>query len=1008
MKVSGKRTKQLTASIMATLVFGGTLLGASTVSAADNIVQGKNSRVVYDNNGSSQAYIVIGDGSIAFSGKGGQERAISPTGKAEDAAGAIAIGNQTYARSGSIMIGSHNFKGNMGDVTEIDSYKLEKEGEHGVYGHTVATMTVGTNSFTKGFLATTTGAYNIQSSRNVGYNDKKGGFLGLFPYNNYALENFGATVMGSLNSNESMTAPEVDGYGNYSYSGIANSIVGVANRVNNSNGALVYGAGNEITNSITDIKGILESPSLKDVTAQSNTLRDAIRKSNSGGATMAFGGGNVANYTNLTMITGVNNTVKGTADNIIKLDSIIGYNNTVTGASDIKLIGNNNIIEEKANNNIIFGDNYTLKSGKTNNVILGSAEEEEEKRELAVSNATILGYNANVQKEGGVALGSGSVLNDSESQLDKSGWDVSVNKESTDTNYTWRPTLAAVSIGVSSTSTRRITNVAAGLNDTDAVNVAQLKRAMTTPVTFYSSGSKDSEGAYKSGNKIQSTMNISHLAFDFGDGLEVTEVGEDNDKRILVTLDKDALKDDPAFKGPKGKDGADGKSAYDIWKDSDTKNIDKTEKDFLDSLKGEPGKDGADGTNGADGKSAYEVWKENGNDGKTEKEFIDSLKGEPGKDGADGTNGADGKSAYEVWKENGHPDGTIEAYEKAIKGEAGEKGADGKSAYDIWKNSNTNNANKTEREFLDSLKGKDGKDGKDGGVGKVSGSSNISVNNKEKDLTKPANYEVSLNNNISVERVTASQRVTVGNTTIQDNSIHMGNKGSLTIGNSTNTTTVNAEGLTIKNGPSITTNGIDAGGKKISNVAGSELTADSTYAVNGGQLYTVREDLNNRIDGVDKHVNALDNRIRETNRRVDKVGAGAAALAALHPLDFDADDKWNIAAGVGAYKGTSAMALGAFYRPNEVTQLSIGGAFGNGENMWNMGISWRTGSGESYSGKSKAELVRMVNAMEARDAQQDAIIQQQQADIQKQQEGLAKQEAEINELKAMVQQLLTK
>lgn len=971
MKVSGKRTKQLTASIMATLVFGGgTLLGASTVSAADNIVQGKNSRVVYDNNGSSQAYIVIGDGSIAFSGKGGQERAISPTGKAEDAAGAIAIGNQTYARSGSIMIGSHNFKGNMGDVTGIDPSKLETEGEHGVYGHTVATMTVGTNSFTKGFLATTTGDYNIQSSRNVGYNDKKGGFLGLFPYNNYALENFGATVMGSLNSNESMTAPEVDGYGNYSYSGIANSIVGVANRVNNSNGALVYGAGNEITNSVINISGVSDTTKLNDTTRVANTFRNAIRKSN-GGATMAFGGGNVADYTNLTMITGVNNTVKGTANNIIKLDSIIGYNNTVTGASDIKLIGNNNSIEEKANNNIIFGDNYTLKSEKTNNVILGSAEET---RELNVSHATILGYNANVKAEGGVALGFGSVLNASESQLDKSGWDkTGTNGQSSDTSYIWRPTHAAVSVGVSGQSTRRITNVAAGLNDTDAVNVAQLKRAMTTPVTFYSDGSKDSEGAYKSGNKIQSTMNISHLAFDFGDGLKATEVGEDNDKRILVTLDKNTLKNDPAFKGPKGKDGADGKSAYDIWKDSDTKNIDKTEKDFL-----------------------------------------DSLKGEPGKDGADGTNGADGKSAYEVWKENGNPDGTIEDYEKAIKGEKGdqgepgEKGADGDSAYDIWKNSNTNNANKTEREFLDSLKGKDGKDGKDGGVGKVSGSSNISVNNKEKDLTKPANYEVSLNNNISVERVTASQRVTVGNTTIQDNSIHMGNEGSLTIGNSTNTTTVNANGLTITNGPSITTNGIDAGGKKISNVAGSELTADSTYAVNGGQLYTVREDLNNRIDGVDKHVNALDNRIRETNRRVDKVGAGAAALAALHPLDFDADDKWNIAAGVGAYKGTSAMALGAFYRPNEVMQLSIGGAFGNGENMWNMGISWRTGSGESYSGKSKAELVRMVNAMEARDAQQDAIIKQQQVDIQKQQEGLAKQEAEINELKAMVQQLLAK
>lgn len=858
--------------------------------------------MVYDNDGSSQAYIVIGDGSKVLSGKGGQERAISPTSDVGDAAGAIVIGNQGYARSGSIMIGSHSFKGNMGDVTGIDSSKLETEGEHGVYGYTVATMTVGTNSFTKGFLATTLGNYNIQTSRNVGY-----GFT-----NKYNLENFGATVVGTLNSNESYTSPEKSGFFAKSYSGIANSIIGIANRVNNSNGALVYGAGNEITNSVINISGVYDTTNLNDTTKAANTFRGAIRNSNGGGATMAFGGGNVADYTNLTMITGVNNTVKGTADNIIKLDSIIGYNNTVTGASDIKLIGNSNTIEEKANNNIIFGDNYTLKSEKTKNIILGSADSQ---TELNVSNATILGYNANVQVDGGVALGFGSSLNAAESDMNTSGWDVSTNAASTENNYTWRPTLAAVSIGVSGTSTRRITNVAAGLNDTDAVNVAQLKRAMTTPVTFYSGGSKASGSYVVGGTKYE--MKLSNLKFDFGDGIKAEEVGTDGDKKIFVRLDKDYISKDDTFKGPKGKDGADGKSAYDVWK-------------------------------------------ENGNEGKTEKEFIDSLKGEPGEKGADGTNGADGKSAY-----------------------------------DIWKNSDINNANKTEKEFIDSLKGEPGKDG---GVGKVqSGDSNIVISPEGMDSTtpsKPAEYEVSLSKNISVDSVTASKQVTVGNTTIQDNSIHMGNEGSLTIENSTNTTTVNANGLTITNGPSITTNGIDAGGKTISNVAGSELTADSTYAVNGGQLYTVREDLNNRI--------------RETNRRVDKVGAGAAALAALHPLDFDADDKWNIAAGVGAYKGTSAMALGAFYRPNEVTQLSIGGAFGNGENMWNMGISWRTGSGESYSGKSKAELVRMVNAMEARDAQQDAIIQQQQADIQKQQEGLAKQEAEINELKAMVQQLLAK
>ncbi|WP_051245848.1 ESPR-type extended signal peptide-containing protein [Veillonella magna] len=951
--------------------------------------------------------------------------------------GSIAIGDNAFARTGSTMIGSHNYKGELGDTT-VDTASTR------TYALNVYATTVGANSFSNGAFTTTTGAYNIISSN---YN---GGRLA------NPVKNLGATITGALNSIEGMN-------GEY-YSGIANTITGVANRTSNSNGSLIYGAGNEITNSIVTLK---KAPTNSGDSAKefAGKIRTTIKESDGGGATMAFGGGNVANYTNLTMITGVNNTVTGQENEedpgeVVTLDSVIGHNNTITKASKVKIIGSNNTVEKGANDNIIFGDNYTLKSGKTNNVILGSAEKN---RELAVSNATILGYNANVQKEGGVALGSESVASVDKEKTGydpRTGTEYALSDSDKDSAYIWQSTRAAVSVGdlVGDTKiTRQITGVAAGTNDTDAVNVAQLKRAMTTPVTFYSGGSKDSKDAYTSGNKIKSTMNISHLAFDFGDGLKVTEVGEDNDKRILVTLDKNTLKNDPDFKGPKGEDGTDGKSAYDVWKENG--NEGKTEKEFIDSLKGEPGKDGADGTNGADGKSAYEVWKDNGHPNGTMEDYENAIKGEkgePGEPGTNGTNGADGKSAYEVWKDNGHPNGTMEDYENAIKGEKGdqgepgqngengkdgksayevwkengnpdgtieeyenaikgekgepgENGADGKSAYDIWKNSDINNANKTEKEFIDSLKGEPGKDG---GVGKVqSGDSNIVVSPEGMDSTtpsKPAEYKVSLSKNISVDSVTASKQVTVGDTIIQNNSIHMGNEGSLTIGNSTNTTTVNANGLTITNGPSITTNGIDAGGKTISNVAGSELTGDSTYAVNGGQLYTVREDLNNRIDGVDKHVNALDNRIRETNRRVDKVGAGAAALAALHPLDFDADDKWNIAAGVGAYKGTSAMALGAFYRPNEVTQLSIGGAFGNGENMWNMGISWRTGSGESYSGKSKAELVRMVNAMEARDAQQDAIIKQQQVDIQKQQEGLAKQEAEINELKAMVQQLLAK
>lgn len=781
-------------------VWGGTLLGTSTVSAADNIVQGKNSKVVYDNNGSSQAYIVIGDGSEVLSGKGGQESAISPTSDVGDAAGAIVIGNQGYARSGSIMIGSHSFKGKMGDLTNIDSSTLDR-GENGAYGYTVATMTVGTNSFTKGFLATTLGNYNIQTSRNIGY-----GFT-----NKYNLENFGATVVGTLNSNESYTSPEKSGFFAKSYSGIANSIIGIANRVNNSNGALVYGAGNEITNSVINISGVYDTTNLNDTTKAANTLRGAIRKSNGGGATMAFGGGNLADYTNLTMITGVNNTVKGTADNIIKLDSIIGYNNTVTGASDIKLIGNNNIIEEKANNNIIFGDNYTLKSEKTNNVILGSAKEE--KRELDVSNATILGYNANVQKEGGVALGFGSIASIA---AGVAGYNP---KGDSPDDATWKSTWAAVSVG-DGTNTRQITGVAAGTNDTDAVNVAQLKKV--------------AESAGGSGNLIA------------GDGIKLVK-GSDGSWIISTNFTNS------------GSDNVSYKEVTDTTSTTTTTDGNITTDNT-----------GISGTNvGASGTDTT----------------------------ADTTTTQQGKAAV------------IETTLTADDGNSTTLSESGKLG----------------------VKGDD---------------FNITTSVSGSDV------KVSLHKDISVNSVT------------------------------------------VNDGPTINSTGIDMNGKKISNLADGDIYEGSHDAVTGGQLWNVEQGMNNQVRHLDKKIN--------------RVGAGAAALAALHPLDFDADDKWNIAAGVGAYKGTSAMALGAFYRPNEVTQLSIGGAFGNGENMWNMGISWRTGSGESYSGKSKAELVRMVNAMEARDAQQDAIIQQQQADIQKQQEGLAKQEAEINELKAMVQQLLAK
>ena len=184
----------------------------------------------------------------------------------------------------------------------------------------------------------------------------------------------------------------------------------------------------------------------------------------------------------------------------------------------------------------------------------------------------------------------------------------------------------------------------------------------------------------------------------------------------------------------------------------------------------------------------------------------------------------------------------------------------------------------------------------------VAAGDNITVT---KDTNKDGGneYKVALNKNITVDSVKA------GDTTISD------------------------KGLEIKDGPSVTKDGIDAGGKKITGVAKGEADTD---AVNYGQL----KETNNHIDRVENQVVSNTNRINQLGSRVNKVGAGAAALAALHPMDFDPDDKLTFSAGYGNYGGENAAAIGAYYRPDEKVMFSIGGTVGNGENMVNAGVSF--------------------------------------------------------------------
>ena len=356
--------------------------------------------------------------------------------------GSVAIGNNTFARTGSTMIGSHNYRGAIGDTT-IDT---DNNGTRGASLNVYAT-TVGANSFSNGAFTTTTGTYNVISSSYTG---------GRF---STPTQNFGATVNGAFNSIESTSGG--------STAGVATAITGVANRVANSNGALVYGAGNEITNSSASFRTPGEgATSAKDF---ADKLKTAVTSSNGAGATMAFGGGNKADYTLRTSMIGVNNTVKGVRGDQSKDNLALGVGNTGTKVQHMTVIGSKNTVSD-AKNTIIVGDNRTV-TGANNAVIIGSSDNG---MTTTVHDAVALGHNTDVSTEGGVALGSGSKATVAAGAV---GYDILTNAPSTDTSSTWKSTVSAVSVGdVANGVTRQITSVAAGTNDTDAVNVAQLKR----------------------------------------------------------------------------------------------------------------------------------------------------------------------------------------------------------------------------------------------------------------------------------------------------------------------------------------------------------------------------------------------------------------------------------------------------------------------------------------------------------------------------------------------------
>ncbi|WP_155482869.1 ESPR-type extended signal peptide-containing protein [Megasphaera elsdenii] len=220
-------------------------------------------------------------------------------------------------------------------------------------------------------------------------------------------------------------------------------------------------------------------------------------------------------------------------------------------------------------------------------------------------------------------------------------------------------------------------------------------------------------------------------------------------------------------------------------------------------------------------------------------------------------------------------------------------------------------------------------------------------------VTEDTNKDGGKEYNVALDKAINLDSVTTGQTVMNTDGLKVGKDVSVTeTAVTAGKTSISDEGVKVGDKTYISDKGLNANDQTVTNVKAGELSATSKDAVNGSQLYKTNQEVANNT-----------NRISNLDNRVNKVGAGAAALAALHPLDFDPDAKWDFAAGYGNYRGANAAAVGAYYRPNEDTMFSVGGTFGNGENMVNAGVSFKLGSGSSHVSTSRVAMAKEIKEL---------------------------------------------
>ena len=676
---------------------------------------------------------------------------------------------------------------------------------------------------------------------------------------------------------------------------------------------------------------------------------------------------------------------------------------------------------------VAIGDNaeansmYTISIGKDSQAYCDAAIAIGHESAVDAERAIALGAESVNYVTDGVALGSYSYVYAS---AGVSGYDFYEGKESVNDSAVWKSTLGAISVGDTRFSddlkTRQITGVAAGREDTDAVNVAQLKQVNSKADQAVEAASKGWNISTNGGNqtqvapsdtvdftgdsnigvsnngkqvKVELSKNLTGLESVTSAKAYVTSVDASDENSVTNVAYVKSQVADASLSAGKGISITDKKIHVKLKDGEENLTVDETGLFMKKDLTGMQSISGAGGdkisfvggnvtvnknTFASDGR----IQNVTAGTADTDAVNVAQLNSAVAAGNTDThikageySVGTDNKVAMDVVDKTGNTIGAVTITDVAKASDVGNIGQihqdlqnkDGSKTTVVDAVNNLDNkvgdltysaVTKGDITDGDSSTTAIGKlDKKLSDVAAVAGQhSSVSTTDANIQIQEGTNaaggkdYALSLNKNQNLTSVVT------GDTRMDTNGIKVGDKVTLTKeGLSAGATKITNEGLSIGEKTYVTKDGLNANGNKVTHVADGKVEKGSKDAVNGGQLYNTNQMVINNAN----NISSLGNALGKLDHRVNKVGAGAAALAALHPLDFDPDEKWDFAAGYGNYNGVNAAAIGAYYRPNEDTMFSVGGSFGNGENMVNAGVSVKLGQGNHVS-TSKVAMAKEI------------------------------------------------